>query len=164
VFVLGIDFVHINQLLNNLDGLLGVIIAQHCSNMAEKITSLMTVWRCTDNSTSDYTLWTLYLSYFKGFSANIELQVYSLVRCPGQNKRIAPISFLRLLLLLTLIPLSGVGTTCIHHVVIKIRSLFLRPAACLTSTLLETGVDANDCKYSRDQQLTVPSEARRSSR
>jgi hypothetical protein len=28
-----------------------------------------------------------------------------------------------------------------HHVVIKIRQLFLRPAACLTSTLLETGVD-----------------------
>jgi hypothetical protein len=27
-----------------------------------------------------------------------------------------------------------------HHVVIKIRQLFLRPAACLTSTLLEAGV------------------------
>jgi hypothetical protein len=39
----------------------------------------------------------------------------------------------------TLIPLSGVGTTCFYHVVIKIRQLFLRPAACLTSTLLETG-------------------------
>jgi hypothetical protein len=35
-----------------------------------------------------------------------------------------------------------VRTTCFHHVVIKIRHLFLRPAACLTSTLLETGVDA----------------------
>jgi hypothetical protein len=33
-----------------------------------------------------------------------------------------------------------------HHVVIKIRQLFLRPAACLTSILLETGVGANDCK------------------
>jgi hypothetical protein len=41
-----------------------------------------------------------------------------------------------------------------------IRHLFLQPAACLTSTLLETGVDANDCKYSRDQQRNVPSEAR----
>jgi hypothetical protein len=40
----------------------------------------------------------------------------------------------------------------------KIRQLFLRPAACLTSTLLETGVGANDCKCSREQQLTVPSE------
>jgi hypothetical protein len=30
-----------------------------------------------------------------------------------------------------------------HHVVIKIRQLFLQPAACLTSTLLETGVTAN---------------------
>jgi hypothetical protein len=49
-----------------------------------------------------------------------------------------------LLLLPTLIPLSGVGTTCFHHVVIKIRHLFLRLATCLTSTLLETGVDAND--------------------
>jgi hypothetical protein len=28
--------------------------------------------------------------------------------------------------------------------VIKIRQLFLRPAACQTSTLLETGVDTND--------------------
>jgi hypothetical protein len=40
-----------------------------------------------------------------------------------------------------------------NHVVIKIRQLFLRLAACLTSTLLETGVDANDCKCSRDQRL-----------
>jgi hypothetical protein len=48
--------------------------------------------------------------------------------------------------------------------VIKIRHLFLRLAACLTSNLLETGMDAIDCKYSRDQQLNVPSEARRSSR
>jgi hypothetical protein len=67
-----------------------------------------------------------------------------------------------ILLLPTLIPLSRVGTTCFHHVVIKIRYLFLRPAACMTSTLLETGVGANDCKCSRDQQLNVPSEARRS--
>jgi hypothetical protein len=51
----------------------------------------------------------------------------------------------------TIIPLSGVCTTCFHHVVIKIRHLFLRPAACLKSILLETGVDANDCKYSRGQ-------------
>jgi hypothetical protein len=28
------------------------------------------------NSTSDHTLWTLYRSYFKGISANIELQAY----------------------------------------------------------------------------------------
>jgi hypothetical protein len=34
-----------------------------------------------------------------------------------------------LLLLPTLIPLSGIGTSCFHHV-IKIRHLFLRPAAC----------------------------------
>jgi hypothetical protein len=30
------------------------------------------------NSTSDYTLWTLYHSYFMAISANIELQVYSM--------------------------------------------------------------------------------------
>jgi hypothetical protein len=35
----------------------------------------------TVNSTSDYTLWTLYLSYFKGISANIELQVYGVTCC-----------------------------------------------------------------------------------
>jgi hypothetical protein len=29
-----------------------------------------------------------------------------------------------------------------HHVVIKIRHLFLRLAACLSSTILEIGVDA----------------------
>jgi hypothetical protein len=67
-----------------------------------------------------------------------------------------------LLLLPTLIPQSGVGTTCFHHIAIKIRHLFLRPTACLTSTLLETGVDANNCKCSRDQQFNVPSEARSS--
>jgi hypothetical protein len=53
----------------------------------------------------------------------------------------------------TLIPLSRVGTTCFHRVAIKIRQLFLRPAACLTSSLLENGVDANGCKCSRDQQF-----------
>jgi hypothetical protein len=31
----------------------------------------------TLNSTLDYALWTLYQSYFKGYTANIELQVYS---------------------------------------------------------------------------------------
>jgi hypothetical protein len=63
-------------------------------------------------------------------------------------------------LLPRLIPLSGVGITCFHHVVIKIRHLFLRPAAY--PAILE--MDANDCKCSRDQQLNVPSEARRSPR
>jgi hypothetical protein len=63
----------------------------------------------------------------------------------------------------TLIPLSGVGTTC-FYVVIKIRQLFLRPAACLALTLLETGVGANDCKCNRDQRLNVPPETRRTSR
>jgi hypothetical protein len=51
-----------------------------------------------------------------------------------------------------------------HHVVIKIQQLFLRTAACLTSTLLETEVSANDCKCSQNQQLNVPAEARSSSR
>jgi hypothetical protein len=46
------------------------------------------------------------------------------------------------LLLPTLITLSGVGTTCFHHVVTKIRKLFLRLAGCLMSTLLETGAGA----------------------
>jgi hypothetical protein len=58
------------------------------------------------------------------------------------------------------IPQSGVGTTCFRHVVIKIRQLFLR-SACLRS-VLETGVGVNDCKCSRNQQLDMPSEARRS--
>jgi hypothetical protein len=33
--------------------------------------------KCTVNSISNYTLWTLHRSHFKGFSANIELQVYN---------------------------------------------------------------------------------------
>jgi hypothetical protein len=45
--------------------------------------------------------------------------------------------------------------------VIKIQQLFLRPAACLTPTLLESRVGTNDCKCSRDQRLNVPSVARR---
>jgi hypothetical protein len=47
----------------------------------------------------------------------------------------------------TLISLSGVGA-------------IIFTAACLMSTLLETGVGANDCECSRDQRLDVPSEAR----
>jgi hypothetical protein len=38
---------------------------------------------------------------------------------------------------------SEVGTTCFHHVVIKIRQLFIRPVTCLNSILLETGVATN---------------------
>jgi hypothetical protein len=56
--------------------------------------------------------------------------------------------------------LSGIGTTCFHHVVIKIRQSLPRPAARPTSTLLETGVVTDDCKCSRDLRLKVPSEAR----
>jgi CRISPR-associated Cas5-like protein len=51
--------------------------------------------------------------------------------------------------------LSGVGTTCFSLCCDTIRQLFLRPAACLTSTLFETGVDVNDCKCSRDQRLSL---------
>jgi hypothetical protein len=55
--------------------------------------------------------------------------------------------------------LSGIGTICFSSCCEKIWQLFLRPAACLTSALLETGVGANDCKCSRDQRLNVPSQA-----
>jgi hypothetical protein len=44
------------------------------------------------------------------------------------------------LFLLTLSQQVGSVQHVFHHVVIKVRQLFLRPAACLTSTLLETGV------------------------
>jgi hypothetical protein len=83
------------------------------------------------------------------------------------------IELLIYLLFPTLIPLSGVGTACFHHVVIKIRQLFLRPAATSTylptylpcqPTYLETGVSTNDCKCSRKQRLNMPSETQRSSR
>jgi hypothetical protein len=73
-------------------------------------------------------------------------------------------TYTSILLLHTLIPLSEVGTTSFSKCVIKNRQLFLRPAACLTSILLETEVGANDGLCSRGQQLNVPSEARRSSR
>jgi hypothetical protein len=36
---------------------------------------------CTVNSTSEYTPWTSYRSYFRSFSDNIELQVYSVTCC-----------------------------------------------------------------------------------
>jgi hypothetical protein len=36
---------------------------------------------CTIDSTSDYTLWTLYRTYFKSISANIVLQLYSVTCC-----------------------------------------------------------------------------------
>jgi hypothetical protein len=63
----------------------------------------------------------------------------------------------------TLISLSGVVQHVFHYVVIKNRQLFLR-TTCLTSTFLETGMGANDCKCSQDQQLKMPSEAQRSSK
>jgi hypothetical protein len=53
--------------------------------------------------------------------------------------------------------LSWVGTTCFSSYYDKDSAIFLRPAACLTSTLLENGVGANDCKCSRDQLLDVRS-------
>jgi hypothetical protein len=62
----------------------------------------------------------------------------------------------------TLIPLSGVGTTCFSSCCDKDSEIIF--TTCLTSTVLETGVGANDCKCNRDQRLNVPSEARRSSR
>jgi hypothetical protein len=57
----------------------------------------------------------------------------------------------------TLIPLSGtvVGTTCFSSCCDKDSAIIFTPAACLTSTLLETGMGARDCKCSRDQQLNV---------
>jgi hypothetical protein len=60
----------------------------------------------------------------------------------------------KMYLLPTLIPLSRVGSTCFHHVVIKIRQLFLHPAAFLTSTLLKTEAGANDCKFNDTKGLT----------
>jgi hypothetical protein len=56
------------------------------------------------------------------------------------------------LLLSTLIPLSGVGTTCFHHVVIKIRHLFYdQPPACRQPSFKLEGM-LTTAKYSRDQQ------------
>jgi hypothetical protein len=43
-----------------------------------------------------------------------------------------------------------------HHVVIKIRQLFLRPAACLISILLKTGVAAKDCKAQTTHTWVAP--------
>jgi hypothetical protein len=36
---------------------------------------------CTVHSTSDYTLWNMYRSYFKGISAHIKLQMYNVTCC-----------------------------------------------------------------------------------
>jgi hypothetical protein len=55
---------HLSSELEDTDGAAGLRVSGH-----------------TVNSTSDYTLWTLYRSYFKGISANIELQIYSLTCC-----------------------------------------------------------------------------------
>jgi hypothetical protein len=62
----------------------------------------------------------------------------------------------------TVIPLSGVGTTCFSSCCDKDSAIILRPAACLTS-LLGNGVGGNDCKWSRDHWFNVPSEAGKSS-
>jgi hypothetical protein len=55
---------------------------------------------CTVDSTSDYTFSTLYRSYFKSISANIELQVYSETSCtPYANLAIGKEGTLKLDLL-----------------------------------------------------------------
>jgi hypothetical protein len=48
--------------------------------------------------------------------------------------------------------------TSVHVFTMLWWKLFLRPAACLTSTFLETWAGANDCKRSRNQRLNVPYE------
>jgi hypothetical protein len=58
------------------------------------------------------------------------------------------------LLFPTLIPVSGVGTTCFNHKHSVIIFTTGRLPLHVTSTLLETGVDANDCKCSREACLT----------
>jgi hypothetical protein len=84
--------------------------------------------------------------------------------CPVNKVSLIQVNDSHLLVLPTPIPLSRVGSTCFHHVVLKIRQLFLRPAACLTSTLPETIAGDDDCKCSQDQRLNVPSESWRSSK
>jgi hypothetical protein len=94
------------------------------------------------------------------------LQMYphcaSNLHMPLTNMQVTVLFYMHVSLLLpTLIPLSvryNMFSSCRD----KDSAFIIRPAACLTSTLLETEMDANDC--SRDQQLNVPSEARRSSR
>jgi hypothetical protein len=56
---------------------------------------------------------------------------------------------------------EGLYVYNMHNIVEK---QFLRPAACLTLTLLENGVGKMTAKCSRYQRLNVPSEAQRSSR
>jgi hypothetical protein len=43
-----------------------------------------------------------------------------------------------------------------HHDRIKIRQLFLRPVACLSSTLLRNVVGINHCEYTRDGLTCLP--------
>jgi hypothetical protein len=62
----------------------------------------------------------------------------------------------------TLIPLSGVGTTCFSSCCDKDSAIIFTTGRL--PDVNQTGVGANDCKCSRDQRLNVPSEARRSSR
>jgi hypothetical protein len=64
----------------------------------------------------------------------------------------------------TIAPLNVVGTTCFASCCDKDSAIILTTGRLPDVNLLETGVGANDCKCSRDQQLNVASEARRSSR
>jgi hypothetical protein len=59
----------------------------------------------------------------------------------------------------TLIPLSGVGTTGFHHVVIKIPPLFLRSAACRQPSLklewLQTTANAGGTNHRKINFLII---------
>jgi hypothetical protein len=63
-------------------------------------------------------------------------------------------------ILLTLIPISGVGTTYFLSRC-DINSAIVFTTGRLMSTFLETGMDVIHCKCSRNHQLNVPSEARK---
>jgi predicted ABC-type exoprotein transport system permease subunit len=63
---------------------------------------------------------------FSSYSTHQYKQLFTLVPTLESQKNSSFIHFKQTLLPI-IIPLSGVGT-CFHHVVIKIRHLFLRPA------------------------------------
>jgi hypothetical protein len=120
----------------------------------------------------------------KGISDNIELQVYSVTSCWPYMVTLDPMHRTKPTVvgwcpelsneIFFFLPLSHEvrSVHVFYHVVIRIRQLFLGPAACLMScwnTHVETGVGAfllitRNCKCNRDQRLNVPSEEERSSR
>jgi hypothetical protein len=94
-----------------------------------------------------------YLSLM-GFVISDKSHVYDILQSDGDG--LIPVKSVAFSLSPTLIPQSGVGTTCFLSCCDKDSSIIFTTGCLPDINLLETGVGANDCKCSLDHQPCFP--------